>query len=148
MLLQQRLASGSQASCSYIIRPVQSRRAGPAVVAVPLKQLSCQRCRPSHVCRVAEVDEAEELELQEMPDTPYERMVDVNNIYPDFEDPEWAERVTDWEEFWHEDDDVLGLDDEDPNAPEVGAEKLERACEHYSCWEHGYDKNCGTDITW
>lgn len=129
MLLQQRVASGSQASCSYISRPASRRRASPTVTPISQTHTSCSRHRPSHICQVAEVDEAEELELQEMPDTPYERMVDINNIYPDYEDPDWAARVTDWEEFWHEDDDILGLDDEDPNSPEVGGEKLALACE-------------------
>lgn len=130
-MLQQRLASGSQASCSYSSRPALRSRATTAASAARSKQPKYPTPRTSHLCRVAEVDAEEtgEMEMEELPDTPYEGMVDVNNIYPDYEDPDWVERVTNWEEFWHEDDDALGIDDEDPNSPEVGVEKLQRACE-------------------
>jgi hypothetical protein len=85
------------------------------------------------ICRVAEVEELDEDdELEQDPsqaDNPYERMVDVNNVYPDYEDEEWVSRVTNWEEFWYERDDILDLEDEDVSQADQSMQAINRACE-------------------
>eukprot|EP00882_Tetradesmus_deserticola_P021206 GHRQ01022955.1.p1 GENE.GHRQ01022955.1~~GHRQ01022955.1.p1 ORF type:complete len:265 (+),score=96.00 GHRQ01022955.1:162-956(+) len=119
MQLQQRLASNSQASCCSAARPLVVRPRRSTAPAAPLKH-SKQCKRPIlQVCHVAELDQVDdEDELEEDPsqaemDNPYDRMVDINNVYPDYEDEEWVSRVTNWEEFWYGSEDVLDLDDDD-----------------------------------
>jgi hypothetical protein len=57
-------------------------------------------------------------------------MVDINNVYPDYEDEEWVSRVTNWEEFWYESEDILDLEDEDVSAAEQSMQAMNRACEY------------------
>jgi hypothetical protein len=56
-------------------------------------------------------------------------MVDINNVYPDYEDEEWVSRVTNWEEFWYESEDILDLEDEDVSAADQSMQAINRACE-------------------
>ncbi|KAF6258366.1 hypothetical protein COO60DRAFT_1126344 [Scenedesmus sp. NREL 46B-D3] len=131
MQLQQRLVSSSKASCSYAARPfvAHSRRStAPAAAHKHPKQST----KPSlQLCRVAELDEVdEEGELEQDPsqtDNPYDRMVDINNVYPDYEDEEWVSRVTNWEEFWYESEDILDMEDEDAFAADQSMQAINRA---------------------
>eukprot|EP00879_Flechtneria_rotunda_P021333 GHRR01022483.1.p1 GENE.GHRR01022483.1~~GHRR01022483.1.p1 ORF type:complete len:329 (+),score=83.13 GHRR01022483.1:801-1787(+) len=127
MQLQQRLASGSQASCSYAARPTRcSRTHQPACPArQQIYNLSSKRLR--QVCRAVEIEEAEEIELDTEQDTIYDRMPKLANIYPDYDDPEWISKVGDWEEFWYATEDVLEMDDEDIDPIERSIESLSRA---------------------
>jgi hypothetical protein len=56
-------------------------------------------------------------------------MVDINNVYPDYEDEKWVSRVTNWEEFWYESEDILDLEDEDVSATDQSMQAINRACE-------------------
>lgn len=128
MQLRQRLVSGSQASCSYTPRPFvfQPRRINAAAAA--RQQHRSYSSRPRHVCRVAEVDEADEVdELDLSKDNPYERMVDLNSVYPNYEDEEWVSKVTNWEDFWYENEDVLDLVEEDVSPVEQSMAAVQRA---------------------
>jgi hypothetical protein len=65
------------------------------------------------------------------PDSPYDNIRYVNNVAPDFEDPDWADKVTDWNEFWHNaewDDDIMELEDEHDVPKEIISDmRLQRA---------------------
>lgn len=62
-------------------------------------------------------------------DNPYERMVDINNVYPDYEDEAWVSRVTNWEEFWYESEDILDIEEEDASPADQSMQAINRACE-------------------
>jgi hypothetical protein len=49
------------------------------------------------------------------------------NITPDYEDPQWVERVDDWEEFWYSTEDEELDADEDLSPAERSEQSLERA---------------------
>lgn len=158
--LQQRLASSSQASCSYAAaRPA-------AAAAVPLHRGTrsapvLQRSPPAphrqlvkHVCRAAAAAPAEdggddaddsssnslELAAAEQPqqialdprnDTVYDSMTFASNTTPDYDDPYWVEKVDDWEEFWFSTEGEELEFEEDLSPAERSEASLERAREWY-----------------
>uniref|UniRef100_A0A383WNE2 Uncharacterized protein n=1 Tax=Tetradesmus obliquus TaxID=3088 RepID=A0A383WNE2_TETOB len=131
MQLRQRLASSSQASCSYAARPFVARpRRSTTSAAAPRHQTQLRRSI-SQICRAAELDELdEEDDLEQDPsqgDNPYERMVDINNVYPDYEDEAWVSRVTNWEEFWYESEDILDIEEEDASPADQSMQAINRA---------------------
>eukprot|EP00775_Hariotina_reticulata_P004394 gene4394-4647_t len=110
--LQQRLASGSQASSSSRCQPTPCKRYCLPAVSASVTAASNRRRQWAHLCRAVEADEFEELEIDERNDTVYDRVVEMTNLYPDYDDPDWISKVKDWNEFWYESEDILGLDDE------------------------------------
>ncbi|KAF8060060.1 hypothetical protein HT031_004999 [Scenedesmus sp. PABB004] len=60
-------------------------------------------------------------------DTVYERLPRSAEAYPDYEDEEWVSRVTNWESFWYEDEDVLDLEEGGLSPLEAARASLARA---------------------
>jgi hypothetical protein len=81
------------------------------------------------VCRAVDADEHEELEIDERNDTVYDRVVEMTNLYPDYNDPDWTSKIKDWDEFWYESEDILGLDDEHDSGL-AGTGAISRASEY------------------
>lgn len=114
--LQQRLASSSQASCS--------RRGPPASLHssrhAPRHKVSRSTFRSRQACRATDNEEdtslaaAAQLALDPSNDTVYDRMTFASTATPDYEDPQWVEKIDDWEGFWYgteEDELALQLDE-------------------------------------
>lgn len=130
--LQQRLASGSQASCSYAARPAAYRCQRSRNAHAPRYETLSVKSRSKQACRATGDDDdstAAQIPLDPRQDTVYDRMTFASNSTPDYEDPQWVERIDDWEGFWYgtEEDD---LDfDEDLTPGERSEQSLERARE-------------------
>jgi hypothetical protein len=53
-----------------------------------------------------------------------------SNTTPDYDDPQWVEKVADWEEFWYSTkDEDLGFDDDELSQADRSELSLERARE-------------------
>lgn len=83
----------------------------------------------------AQPAEAEDAELEDVleedegEEDAYAEVINLNNRAPDFDDPQWAEKVTDWSEFWFNpewEDDILELEDEH-DAATISDMRLQRA---------------------
>lgn len=130
--LQQRLASCSQASCSYAARPAAFRsQQTSSTNGSRHTKLNLQQYRSRQACRAADGDDdstaAAQIALDPRNDTVYDRMTFATNITPDYEDPQWVERVDDWEEFWYSTEDEELDADEDLSPAERSEQSLERA---------------------
>lgn len=131
--LQQRLASCSQASCSYAARPAaqcsQQRRSTYASRHASITR----RHRSGHTCRAIDDDDstaAEQIALDTRQDTVYDKMTFASNTTPDYDDPQWVEKVGDWQDFWYNtEDEDLGFDDDELSQAERSELSLERARE-------------------
>lgn len=64
-------------------------------------------------------------------DTVYDRMTFHSTATPDYDDPQWVEKVDDWEAFWYgSEEDELALQlDEDMTTGERSEASLQRARE-------------------
>jgi hypothetical protein len=57
-------------------------------------------------------------------------MTFASNTTPDYEDPQWVEKIGDWEDFWYStEDEDLGFDDDELSQAEKSELSLERARE-------------------
>lgn len=131
--LQHRLASCSQASCSYAARPAAFRSQHKRSRHGLSHTDSHLQYRSRQACRAADGDDdskaAAQIALDPRNDTVYDRMSFATNSTPDYDDPQWVERVDDWEEFWYSTEDEELDADEDLSPGERSEQSLERARE-------------------
>lgn len=105
----------------------------PAVSCARLRHnvvpTSLQRFRHLGLCKTASTDDYADLQEESQFEMPFDRVVDQDNISPNYQDPNWDEKVTNWEQFWYHDWDGTEqvYDERDAYNPEVGMASIERA---------------------